>query len=222
LQPSIANVVTAGYSYKNKILLLSYTHDAGAIARFQAKIDPATNKQFTSSENLKSMQTLALAMSIPVNPAKWWSMQYNIIGKWQQSSSFYKNLFIIVAQKNFRMASTQSFRLANNFIVEVSGFYQSAELLGRSRRNSFGTVDAGLQKKTGKNGKWNLTVSDIFNTANASVDTNIPQQGFFARRDYKFTWRIFKLTYLHSFGNNKLKGKRNRTDSSEDERKRVE
>jgi hypothetical protein len=222
LQPSIANVLTAGYSYKSYIFLLSYTHDADAIARFQPKVDPATNKQFTSSENMKSLRTLALTISLPFNPAKWWSMQNNIIGKWQQSNSFYKNAAIVVEQKNFRITSMQSFRLPGNFVVEVSGYYHSAELIGRSVRNSFGTLDAGIQKKTGKSGKLNFTVSDILNTTNGSVDTNIPNEDFFSHRLFQFTRRMFKLTYTQSFGNNKLKGKRNRADNSEEERKRVE
>jgi outer membrane receptor protein involved in Fe transport len=222
LQPSTADVVAAGYSYRNYIFSLSYTYEADAIARFQPKIDPVTNRQFTSSENMVSLQTLALTMSIPVKPATWWDMQYNINGRWQKSNSFYTGARIIADQKIFRITGTQTFRLPRNFVFEISGYYQSADLLGRFTRKPFGSFDAGVQKKTGKKGKLSLTVTDIFNTTIARSYVDIPEQNLVVSRNMRFTQRIFKLTYTQSFGNSKLKGKRNRVDSSEEERKRVE
>lgn len=221
LQPSTADVISAGYSYKNYLFSLTYTYEAGAIARFQPKVDPVTNKQFSSSENMNNLQTLALTMSLPVNPAAWWSMQYNLSGKWQASNSLYQGAVIVVEQKNFRISATQSFKFPKRFVFEVSGYYQSADLLGRSVRRPFGSLDLGLQKGVGEKGKLSLTATDLFNTTIGKGYTNLPDQHLVIRRNFQFTQRSFKLTWSQGFGNNKLKGKRNRVDSSEDEWKRV-
>jgi outer membrane receptor protein involved in Fe transport len=222
LQPSIADAVAAGYSYKNYIFSLAYTYDAGAIARLQPKIDPATNKQIISSENMNNLQTLAGTISISVKPAAWWSMQYNIAGQWQESNSMYKDAVIIVVQRSFRMSAVQSFRLPKKFVLEVSGYYQSADLRGRSIRRPFGSLDLGLQKGVGEKGKLSLTGTDLLNTTIAKGYINIPEEKLVFRRTLQFTQRQFKLTWSQGFGNNKLRGKRNRADSAEEERKRVE
>lgn len=222
LQPSIADVITAGYSYKKYIVSLSYTYDADAIARFQNIVDQTTNIETVSPENLESLQTLAFTMSAPITAAKWWVMQYNISGKWQQSKSIYKSLPIVVQQKNWRITGSQNFKLPKNFVFEISGFYQSADLSGRVIRKSFGSLDLGLQKKIGDKGKIMITAIDILNTMRSRTYQDIQEQHFSTRANFQFTQRMFKLTYTQGFGNNKLKEKRKRADNAEEERKRVE
>jgi outer membrane receptor protein involved in Fe transport len=221
LQPSIADIVTAGYSFKNYIFSLSYTYDAGSIARLQPKVDPATNKLIGFSENLKSLQTMALTMAIPISATKWWNMQYNLTAKLQHSESVYQSIPIKIDHKNIRIASTQTFKLPKNYTIEMSAFYQSADIQGRAIRKSFGTFDIGVQKKAGKKGKFSLTATDIFNTTFGRNTTNISEQELYLYRRFEFTSRMFKLTYSISFGNTRLQAKRNRLDNSEEERNRV-
>jgi outer membrane receptor protein involved in Fe transport len=221
LQPSIADIVTAGYSFKNYIFSLSYTYDAGSIARLQPKVDPATNKLVGFSENLKSLQTMALTVAIPISATKWWNMQYNVTGKLQRSQSMYIDIPIQINHRNIRIATTQSFKLPKNYTIEIAAFYQSADIQGRSIRKSFGTFDMGVQKKVGKKGKFSVTATDIFNTTYNRNSTNIPEQNLYLKRRVEFTSRMFKLTYTTSFGNTRLQAKRNRLDNSEEERNRV-
>ena len=222
LQPSIADVITAGYSYKKYIVSLSYTYEADAIARFQNIVDPATNIEMVSPENLENLRTIALILSAPVTPTKWWTMQYNVSAKWQQSNSFYKTLPIVIQQKNWRITGLQSFKLPKSFVVEISGSYQSADLSGRVIRKSFGSLDLGLQKKIGDKGKIAITAIDILNTMRSRTYQDISEQHFSTRTNFQFTQRMIKLTYTQGFGNNKLKEKRRRADNAEEERKRVE
>ena len=223
LQASIADAVSSAYVYKNYIFSLSYSHEAGSIARFQARIDPATNKQVSSPENLTNLKTLALTFSIPLAVTAWWNMQYNLIGRWQQTNSAYLGTGISVEQKNYRISCAQNFKLSKNFAIDVSGYYQSGELRGRGFLRPVGAADFGIQKKTEKGkGKLSFTVTDIFNSIKLRGYVDLPDQNLVMRRNAQFTQRMFKLTYSRSFGNSKLEAKRNRTDSSEEERKRVE
>ncbi|MEO8403263.1 MAG: outer membrane beta-barrel protein [Chitinophagaceae bacterium] len=223
LQPSISDALMTSYSYKNYIFSLNYSYEAGAIVRFQPKIDPATNRQINAPENLKYLKTLALTVSVPLSLAPWWSMQTNLIGRLEQSNSSYKGASVTLNQKSFRFTSTQSIKLFKNLSMDISGFYQSSQLSGRAIIQPRASLDCGLQTKTehGK-GKLSVSVTDIFSSNIFKAYTDIPEQDLLARRMIKFDQRIFKLTYSRSFGNSKLENNRNRQDNSAEERKRVE
>jgi outer membrane receptor protein involved in Fe transport len=224
LQPSISDAVSAGYTYSSYLFSLSYSYEAGAITRFQANIDPATNKQVSTPENLDNLKTLAFIMSVPFNPTKWWSMQNNFTGRWQQANTIYKTTTAItVAKYSFRFTSTQSFKLPKDFSIDLSGFYQSTDLSGRTQRLPQMIVDAGVQKKMANNkGKLSFTVADVFSSLRARLYTDLPSQNLLSTRTFKFSQRMFRLTWTRSFGNSKMENKRSRLDNLEEEKRRVE
>jgi hypothetical protein len=223
LQPSISNSLKADYSFKRFVFSLSYSHDNDAIARFQSRVDPASNKQFIAAENLNNIKTLAISASLPFTVAQWWNMQNSLNGRAQEVNTIYDGNTVQIRQANFQLSSSQNFTLPKNFSVEVSGFYYSAGLFGLAKFDPFGAVNFGLQKKLGE-GKGNLRfgVTDIFRTLKINASTYIPEQYLDTKFFGRFTQRTFKLTYTSSFGNDKLKEKRARSTGSEDERKRVE
>jgi hypothetical protein len=93
-------------------------------------------------------------------------------------------------------------------------------MFGTARLEGYGMLNAGIQKKVGK-GKLRFGVDDVFNTFIFETSVKVPEQNLDAEANYKFTQRTYKLTYTRSFGNEKLKDKRNRTTGSEEERGRV-
>ena len=48
----------------------------------------------------------------------------------------------------------------------------------------------------------------------------IPEQNLIVKNKYTYGYRGFSLSYSHNFGNDKVKGKRDRTTSAEDEKGR--
>ncbi|MEO5564923.1 MAG: outer membrane beta-barrel protein [Chitinophagaceae bacterium] len=220
LQAAIANAVSTSYSFKKYIASISYSYEVGSISRFQSEIDPMTNKQLSTPQNLKNLKVIAATIAVPLTLAPWWSVQMSVIGKWQRINLFYKGSPIQVEQKNFRITSTQSFKLNDKISIDLSAFYQSADLSGLNMRKPFGTVDFGIQHKI-KNGKLIFGVTDIFVTSRGIIHFSVPENSLVGGRRMLFTQRLFKLTYTRSFGNSKLESKR-RVDNSEEERKRVE
>ncbi|HKH60888.1 MAG TPA: TonB-dependent receptor [Flavitalea sp.] len=220
LRPSIGDVVKADYTFKKYLFSVSYSHNKDAIARFQTKVDPATNKQVFAAENLSSVKSLAVTLSLPFTVTNWWSMQNNLSGSWQQVNSVHNNISLRIEQKSFKINSAQSFIFPKRYAFELSGFYQTAGMFGTARLGAFGMLNAGVQKNIGK-GKLRFGIDDIFNSYKFETSVRVPQQNLDADANYKFTQRTYKLTYLRSFGNDKLKEKRNRTTASEEERQRV-
>ena len=129
---------------------LSYAKENNAITGFQPLSNSATNKTLLSPQNLINQHTIAAIISVPVDVFKWWSMQYNFTGIWQQNNAIYQKAPVKINQMNFNINSTQSFRLPKEFSMELSGFYQSPSLNGISLGRDFGAVGCWNKKETGK------------------------------------------------------------------------
>jgi hypothetical protein len=78
-----------GYRHKTIILSLEYTMEDSTIARFQSSIIPGTNTQLLFAENLVQTNTVAVTLSLPWTPVKWWNMYFNINGNYQEAWKYY-------------------------------------------------------------------------------------------------------------------------------------
>lgn len=222
LQPAISDGVKADYLYKSFIVSVGYTYEADPITNFSPKVDPVTNKQTLAAENQKSRKIVNAMISLPFTITKWWSMQNNLMGNAQQLDAIYKGDRVLIKQKNFAARSVQSFKLPKDFSVELSGFYRSAGLFGIYKSRSFGTMDLGAQKKFAKQrSSLRLAYDNMLNTLKFKASVNLPEQNLVVDGRLQFTYPTVRLTYTQSFGNEKLKGSRQRATSAE-ERERVQ
>ncbi len=222
LQPSFTNEVKTDYTYKKYIFSLTYSIENNSIATFQPKVDIATNKQYVTAENLDDIKILSASLSLPFTINKWWTIQNNFIGAWQQIDAMYNNLPLHLKQAIFNFNSSSTFTLPKEYSMEVSGFYDAGGLFGTSRYKALGALNFGLQKKLkGNSGKLRFAVTDILKTISYKAIVDRPSEHFYTRSDYNFSQRTFKLTYSRNFGNNSLKEKRERGTASDEERKRV-
>ncbi|UEG51278.1 TonB-dependent receptor family protein [Ferruginibacter lapsinanis] len=221
LQPAFSDIYKADYMYKSFVLSVSYTKEDGSIANFQPKLSK-DNKQIYTSENLDNIKTVNISLSIPVTVTKWWTMQNNIQGNWQQINTIYKNGPFSIEQKNYSLNSSQSFTLPNKYSVELSGFYLSKYLYGAAVSKSFKMVDVGIQKKFGaNNNKLRFAISDVFNGGAWRAITDIPAENIYVDYKLRFGYRTFKLTYTQSFGNKKLNANRSHNSASDEEQNRM-
>ena len=222
LQPAIAHIVSAGISFKRYTLSLSYTEEDHTITGFQPNVDSAANKTILTPENLKNQQLLSAVLSIPVVVTKWWNMQYNITGTWQQVNAIYRDRPVKLDSKNIGLTTMQNFALPKAFSIELSGTYWSRGLDGIGVFKSFGSLDLGVRKKIGAKDAINFSASNLLNSEDFREYTNLPDQNIVGSAHLRFAWRTFKLTYSHNFGKDKVKGRRGGTTSAEDENSRAQ
>jgi outer membrane receptor protein involved in Fe transport len=221
LQPSINDQFGFGYTLRRYLITANYSYENDFIAVFQSRIDPKTNKQLIFAENLRAVQTLSLQFSAPVNITKWWTLQSNISGTWQQADLGNENKGLKVKQVNLNLRVIQTFTLPKDISMELGGFYQSASIFGRYRVNGYGQLDFGFQKKfKTHNQKIRLAYTDIFSTSKWIWRTNISDDNF-ARTTLQFTKATIQLTYSRSFGRNSVKAARQRMTGAAEEKDRI-
>jgi outer membrane receptor protein involved in Fe transport len=223
LQPAISENVKTDFTYKKFLVSLSYSYDNNSIAGFQSRIDPKTNKQVIFAENLDYLQTTSLVLALPLSLTKWWSMQNNITGTWQQARTTDIDIAPVTIQlTNLNIMTMQNFQLPQSFSIELSAFYQSASIFGRYKVEPFGKVDIGLQKKfKNNNERLRLAITDIFSTFKWVWLTNTKSQNF-SKTTLQFSRVTVNLTYSRSFGRNTVQAARNRNTGSTEERGRVQ
>ncbi|MCB0598411.1 MAG: outer membrane beta-barrel protein [Lewinellaceae bacterium] len=120
------------------------------------------------------------------------------------------------------MVWINSFTLPKDFSAELVGFYQTKTLFGASIFLPFYGVNVGIQKKLGANGgTLRFGVDDVLNSVMWRIQNNLPEHNLVSYIEADFSQRTFKLSYSRNFGNNSLKGARQRATGSEEERRRV-
>lgn len=222
LQPSISNNVNLSYTYKSKILSVAYSYESDPITNFSPKIDSISNKETLAAENQDNRQTVTVSLSVPVTITKWWNMQANLSGSFQEIKGWYNGAPISLDNKNLLLSGQQNFTLPKDLTLSLSGFYRSAGLFGIYKFRALGSLDAGIQKKLVKQkSTFRLNWSNIFNTLMYRPDINLPEKNLIATGELIFTHPNVRLTFTHNFGNEKIKGKRNRLLGTEEEKDRL-
>ena len=83
-------------------------------------------------------------------------------------------------------------------------------------------MDAGIQKKfTKKRASLTFNISNIFNSSKSIAVADIPEQNLLMKQKNVYGYPGFSLSFTKNFGNDKLKGKRDRTTGAEDENGRA-
>ena len=222
LQPAISNAIKLGYNFSTVLLTVQYSVEDSTITNFQARVDPATNRQLYFPQNMKDQKTASFTLSFPVNPADWWSMQFNITGIQTELRNYFDGELLTFKQKSLNLFASQTFTLPRDFTFELSGFYNSNSLSGTSTFKAFGSLNAGLQKKFNNNGgSLRLGFDNMLNTMVFKSEFDLTDQGQFIYNSLDFIPPTVKLTYSRNFGNSKLKGTRQRETGAAAERQRV-
>jgi hypothetical protein len=222
LQPAYANIMKLDYSKNKYFLSLTYTLENGSIQGFQPRTDSVANKQILSAQNIKNLKTLSGSLTLPLTITSWWTAQLNLMATFNQANAVIDEERVQINNVSYGINGSQRFSFTPSWSAEVSGFFQSSNVLGIFVIRPMGSLDIGLRKKLKDNkSSFNFAVTNVLNTLVFAFKADVPDHNIYADVQLHTFFRGYRLTYTRSFGKEKLKANRDRITGSEEERSRV-
>ncbi|WP_025763613.1 outer membrane beta-barrel family protein [Dyadobacter tibetensis] len=221
LRPQYTNSFQLIHVFKNAVnTTLAYSRIKDVISNELPQQIASENKTFVTSQNLDTQDNFSVTVSMPIPVKKWWNIQTNLTGTYDHYDSYYLQEKLEIKQYSWNIYANNQFTLPNDWSFELSGWYNSKSFYGLYRAMPMGMINAGVQKKVfNKKGSVRFNVNDIFWTNQF--------RGHAQYKDIDFTvksqWpsRQFRVTFTYNFGNQNVKGARQRQTGSDDMQKRA-
>jgi hypothetical protein len=218
LQPQYTQSLELKHGYGGKIfttLGASYTSDLIFFV-FQPVNGLTTER---TPLNIGNAQVYNLSLSFPIQVLEGFTLQTTLLGFYSQFGYTYRGMPMHVRQLSGRLNGTGSVVLGRGWTAELTGWLNTPRVNALVRSPWLGALDAGLQKALGARLKAKLSVQDIFHTNRFIGEIRTP--GFNRTFRLRFDTRIAMLNLSYTFGNQQLKGTRQRKTGSEEEMQRT-
>ncbi len=221
LKPQYTNSFQLVHVYKNMLnTTLAYSRIKDVISEELPQQIASENKTFVTSENLDKQDNISLTVSMPIPIQKWWNLQTNFTGVYNHYNSFYLQEKLEIKQVSWNMYANNQFTLKKGWTAELSGWYNSRAFYGLYAAKPMGMVNVGLQKSIWKKkGTIRLNINDLFWTNRFRGRAMYKDIDFTVRSQWPS--RQARLTFTYSFGNQNVKGARQRNTGSDDLQKRA-
>lgn len=221
LKPQYTNSFQIVHIYKNFLnTTFAYSRIKDMIADELPQQIASENKTFVTSDNLDHQDNFSLTVSVPIPIRKWWNLQTNFTGVYNHYNSIYLEERLEIKQASWNMYANNQFTLPKGWSAEISGWYNSRAFYGLYAAKPMGMLNAGLQKSImNKKGSIKLNVNDIFWTNRFNGRAMYKDIDFKVRSEWPS--RQFRITFTYSFGNQNVKGARQRNTGSDDLQKRA-
>ncbi len=218
LKPQFTHAVEGKLGLKNGVfasLGANYTTDLMFFTIYALE----GNKMLVTTENLGSSQGYTLTLSVPVTVMKGWQLQTNWLGYYNRFQYDYEGTLLQIKNIAGRLNGNNALTLGKGWTAEVNGWISTPAVRGIWASPWLGALDTGIQKAVSSDLKLKLSVQDVFHTNRFRPSVNAPnakQVGVLT-----FDTRVALLNLTYNFGNQKLKGERQRRTGSEDETNRA-
>ncbi|HEV7350708.1 outer membrane beta-barrel protein [Telluribacter sp.] len=222
LKPQFTHAFQLAHTYKSFLnTTLAYSKIKDVIVREVPRQIASENKTYITTENLDNQDNLSLTISMPLPVTKWWTVQTNFTGVYNRYQTFYQNELFDVEQINWNAYVNNQFRLPKGWSAEVSGWYNSASIYGFFQVNPQGMLNLGLQKTMlDKKGTLRLNVNDLFWTNQFKGVAEFNEINL--RVQSRWPSRQVRATFTYRFGNQNVKGARQRKTGSDELQQRVQ
>jgi len=221
LKPQYTNSFQLVHVYKSFLsTTLAYSRIKDMIADELPQQIASENKTFVTSDNLDNQDNFSLTVSLPIPIRKWWNLQTNFTGVYNHYKSFYLDQQLEIKRASWNMYAANQFTIKKGWSAEVSGWYNSRAFYGLYAAKPMGMLNAGIQKTfLNKKATVRVNVDDIFWTNRfrgralyKDIDFNVRSQ---------WPSRQFRISLSYSFGNQNVKGARQRNTGSDDLQRRA-
>ena len=177
------------------------------------------NKTYVTLENLGHSQGYTLTLSWPITVTKGWQLQTNVLGYYNRFQYDYEGSLLRIENIAGRLNGNNAFMLGHGWTAELNGWVSTPAVNGIWHAPWLGALDMGVQKSASSVLKLKLSVQDLLHTNRFIGTTNVLSYSGTTR--LTFDTRLVLLNLTYSFGNQKLKGERQRRTGSDEETRRA-
>ncbi|MEO5978369.1 MAG: TonB-dependent receptor [Chryseolinea sp.] len=225
------------YSQGNAFLRPQYTHSFEIKHGFRNAIFTSFGADFTDEEiatfiepvdslqsvrrplNTGKTQFYNFEINFPITISNHWTLQTSILGTYSRFQYMFQDVPQRAEQFSARFNMSNAITLGNGWTAEASGWVSTPEVYAIYKSPWLGSLDMGIQKAITDKLKLKLMAQDVFHSN--FVRSKISSPTFYRQTRLNFDTRVIMLTLTYSFGDQKLKGGRQRKGGSEDELKRT-
>lgn len=219
LRPQTSYQVELTHTYQQKFsagLSVSRTQDP-----MIQVVQPETDSTVVATAvNLGRQQYVGLTLTVPLEPAKWWTVHTTGVFYYNQFVGSLAGTSLDAGRATFNLTSNSTFTLGNGWSAELNARYQAADRYGFFNLRPNGQLALGVQKAVwDRKGSFKLNATDLFYTGvtRATSTYDNYQEHFFQRGDS----RVVTLSFTYRLGNDQLPPTRKRTSGAEDEKRRA-
>lgn len=221
LRPQFTNSFEVSNVHKYRLVTkLNYSHVSDLFTQLIDTIDKS--KAFMTKKNLATQNVISFNVSYPFQ-YKAYSVFANLSSNYSMNrADFGAGRTIDINTFGATLFAQNSLRFAKVWTAELSGVYVSPTVWqGTFKSKGMGGIDVGLQKVIfGGNGTIKLAGTDILHTFRFQGTSDFAGQVTKVTARWEATQ--FKVNLTWRFGSNTVKGAKQKTGSSEDEKKRAE
>ncbi len=218
LKPQYTHSLELRHGFKEKIftsLAASYVTDLQFFVI--QPMDEKTSRRMP--ENIGQSEAYSLTLSFPVKVSKVWTIQGTLMGNYSMFDYTYKGSPIHVQQIAGRLNASNAFAFGKGWTGELAGWLRTPAVYALQKTPWLGSFDGGVQKSFSSKWKAKLSLQDVLHTNKILFRIDAP--GFSSKGSIGMDTRVVMLNLTYSFGNQQLKGSRQRKTSSEEEIQRT-
>ncbi len=218
LRPQYTHSLELKHGFKDKLFIAmgaGYVHD---LVFFVIQPVDSIRTERTPLNIGKSM-SYNLTLSFPITVMKGWNLQTNFLAVYSQFKYNFQDTPLTVQQVSGRLNASNTIVVGKGWTAELTGWLSTPAVDALFRSPWIGTFDIGLQKSVTSKFQVKLSAQDVFHTNRFIRKIDVPN--FKSKRILAFDTRVVMLTFTYSFGNQQLKGVRQRKIGSEAETQRA-
>ncbi|WP_293938434.1 outer membrane beta-barrel family protein [Sphingobacterium sp. UBA5996] len=197
LNPAYEHAFELGYTFSNKyIFTLNYASRTDVVNDILGRDLSNPYITYERPENIGSFKNFGVSFIAPTQLTSWWSATH--------FTNYYRNEYeipqdgILISRKGntLTLNSQNTFKLPNDWSIEVGGSYTSGLTIGLSQIKSYGQLYSGIQKNfLNKKATLKLVVNDIFRTNNRRYETISPTIRLIGRSNPDSRTAILSFSY---------------------------
>jgi len=226
LRPAIINNISLALDYGDYHLTMGYSHEDNPIARFQTAETQDSDFIMITPQNVDYQTSLFVQADTPIRLSSWWKFNVNTVMGTRKFKIVHTPQNVVHNYLYYTINASQTLKLPKKFTLEVSGVYNSDHYSGSIEVEGFGFLNAGIKKEFKGGGSLQFSVTDLLQSMNiishygALTPEAYGNTGRVHFRPESTSNRVFKLSYIKSFGNKGMKG-RNVNRGSDEEKSRL-